>query len=706
MSIIQQIFAYNTGAPISGTTQVGDIAIIENEANYYPGLGGLTWWGGPDESQGYVIAAPVSGNTQPTPLFSGNLILSPTYKGGDINLSNSNQTALQQFGYQQSVLGQTLINNVDKVMFSVQSNVCPGAGNPFFQSIGVGTTSMNYSTQYGAYPGNDTQSVGFSMDGNFYFNGSIVQSALPTWTTTDIIDVAVDLYNDLIWIRVNGGAWAGNPAGANDPATNQGGLSLNGLTFFYPVLSPGNDVGQMTIQNSAIYGLPEGYQLLGVNVTASVKFLGTKNMTNPFNESTFVELTNISFNQSFSNGNDASTWLTSNGYWNSWVSITPTPTSTLSVTPTVTPTNTTTSTPTPSVTNTQTPTPSVTTTSTPTLTPTPTPTITPTNTITPTITPSSTPAPGQIIVAAGGVNALSYSYDGDNWVNSSNGATFVSQPAPAVASSPTTFVAGGPNGSTARLIYSNNGITWSASTNGNTLFNSVNGIAYGGGKFVAVGINTSALAGIAYSTDGITWTASNSVTGIFGSVPLSVAYNGSRWVATAQPGGGANPKNTIAYSDDGITWTASANSTSIFTSSGRGVAWGGDKWVAVGTGTNRMAYSTDGITWSATTNGNTIITGTGYGVRYNGSQWVAVGQGTNSIAYSNNGLTWSASTNGNTIFSFQGYCITWDSFDSQWIAGGQGTNQLAISTDGITWSATTNGNTIMNDRVLALSTRN
>mgnify|MGYP006075818869 CR=1 FL=1 len=891
MSIIQQIFAYNTGAPISGTTQVGDIAIIENEANYYPGLGGLTWWGGPDESQGYVIAAPVSGNTQPTPLFSGNLILSPTYKGGDINLSNSNQTALQQFGYQQSVLGQTLINNVDKVMFSVQSNVCPGAGNPFFQSIGVGTTSMNYSTQYGAYPGNDTQSVGFSMDGNFYFNGSIVQSALPTWTTTDIIDVAVDLYNDLIWIRVNGGTWAGNPAGANDPATNQGGLSLNGLTFFYPVLSPGNDVGQMTIQNSAIYGLPEGYQLLGVNVTASVKFLGTKNMTNPFNESTFVELTNISFNQSFSNGNDASTWLTSNGYWNSWVSITPTPTATLSVTPTVTPTNTTTSTPTPSVTNTQTPTPSVTTTSTPTLTPTktltptptstsgggggdgwffytpegpiqapptssgntifvlngnssfnpnftgasitiyfnvytqggtdyatqfqslastggtftmtqngvsatysganttfnyspnsflgfnvtnynqlvssaatpfisgspitltfngvpvstptptptntstpvtatptptntvtptvtpsitptntetptPTPTITPTNTITPTITPSSTPAPGQIIVAAGGVNALSYSYDGDNWVNSSNGATFVSQPAPAVASSPTTFVAGGPNGSTARLIYSNNGITWSASTNGNTLFNSVNGIAYGGGKFVAVGINTSALAGIAYSTDGITWTASNSVTGIFGSVPLSVAYNGSRWVATAQPGGGANPKNTIAYSDDGITWTASANSTSIFTSSGRGVAWGGDKWVAVGTGTNRMAYSTDGITWSATTNGNTIITGTGYGVRYNGSQWVAVGQGTNSIAYSNNGLTWSASTNGNTIFSFQGYCITWDSFDSQWIAGGQGTNQLAISTDGITWSATTNGNTIMNDRVLALSTRN
>jgi hypothetical protein len=847
------------------------------------------FWNGPDEDLGYVIAVPVSGNTQPTPVFSGapsgKLTLSPTYIGNSMNLSNGNQTVHQFFGYVQSVLGQTLINNNDKVMFSVFCSLDAPATFPNGHYVGIGTTSMNYNgvtpDPYNSYPGNDNQSIGLNSGGEYWYNGAIQASGLPTWTSGDTIDVAVSVNNSKIWIRVNGGNWNNSPT--DNPATGTGGQGiLSGLTSFYPVLCPSYE-GTMTILNNATYGVPSGFTLLGTNITASVRFMGTKNMPNPLNESTFVELTNNSFNQTFTNGNDASTWLTSNGYWNSWVSITPTPTSTLSVTPTpsvtVTPTNTLSPTPTPSVTTTvtptstltptptptsggtitdwsfyyttegpltvgppqnpgnaifltasgnqsfnpnrsggtnqiyfnrydnngtdysvqfadlatlggsinmtqngqtatysastnvfqynpspngfliipatvnqtvstassfvygspisltfngapaSTPTPTPTNTSTPvtptptptntptnsvtptntptnTTTPTVTPTITPTNTVTPTITPSSTPAPGQIIVAAGGVNALSYSYDGDNWVNSSNGATFVSQPAPAVAASPTMFVAGGPNGSTARLIYSNNGITWSASTNGNTLFNSINGIAYGGGKFVAVGINTSALAGIAYSTDGITWTASNSVTGIFGSVPTSVAYNGSRWVATATPGGGANPKNTIAYSDDGITWVASANSTSIFTGSGRGVAWGGDKWVAVGTGTNRMAYSTDGITWSATTNGNTIITGTGFGVRYNGSQWVAVGQGTNSIAYSNNGLTWSASTNGNTIFSFQGYCVTWDSFDSQWIAGGQGTNQLAISTDGITWSATTNGNTIMNDRVLALAARN
>lgn len=313
-------FAYNPppNAIIAGTIQVGSLAVGTPTSGFTTNP---QFWNGPDEELGYVIAVPVSGNTQPTPLFSGNLILSTTYKGGDINLSNSNQTALQQFGYQQSVLGQTLINNVDKVMFSVQSNVCPGAGNPFFQSIGVGTTSMNYQgtpTPYGAYPGNDTQSVGFSMDGNFYFNGSIVQSGLPTWTSGNTIDVAVNLNSDLIWIRVNGGAWAGNPAGANDPATNQGGLSLNGLTFFYPVLSPGNDVGQMTIQNTAIYGIPSGYTLLGSNVTASVGFFRSAALTDP----SFISLSNTIAGPSgggpFASGSAAKTWLNSNGYWTSF----------------------------------------------------------------------------------------------------------------------------------------------------------------------------------------------------------------------------------------------------------------------------------------------------------------------------------------------------------------------------------------------------
>ena len=363
---------------------------------------------------------------------------------------------------------------------------------------------------------------------------------------------------------------------------------------------------------------------------------------------------------------------------------TPTPTPTPgapTATPTITPTPTLTSTPTP----------------TPTDTPTPTPTETPTPTDTPTPTPTPQPAS---IVAAGGVNVLGYSYDGDTWYSSSNGNTFITQPAYAVATDGNVFVAGG-QGSTNPLIYSTDGITWTGSANGTTVFASgtVRGIAYGGNKFVAVGIGSGA-GKLAYSSDGITWSgATNS--GVFGSVPLSVAYNGSRWVATAQKGGVV--LTTLAYSDDGITWSGGTNSTSIFTSAARSVTYGNNVWVAVGDGTNRIAYSSDGITWSGSTSGNSLITGTGYGVSFNGSQFVAAGQGTNSLIYSTDGINWSASSNSTSIFSIQGFSVSWTG--TKWIAGGLGTNTLATSTDGITWSATTNGNTIMNSRVHAIASK-
>ena len=309
-------FAYNPpGATgITGTDQVGSLAV--GTPTYGFSSTGLPWWNGPDEDLGYVIAQSVPSNTQPTPTFSGNLTLSPTYKGTDITLLTT-QSATQQFGYQQSVLGQTLINDFDKVMFSVQSNVCPGAGNPFFQSIGVGATSMNYQgNPYGAYPGNDNKSVGFSMDGNFYFNGSIVASALPTWTTGDLIDVAIDLSNNKIWIRVNGGNW--NNDISQNPATGNGSLGITGPTSFYPVLSPGNNNGQMTIQNSSASGVPSGFTLLGSNVFASVGFFRSSTLTDP----SFISLSNTIAGPSgggpFASGSAAKTWLNGNGYWTSY----------------------------------------------------------------------------------------------------------------------------------------------------------------------------------------------------------------------------------------------------------------------------------------------------------------------------------------------------------------------------------------------------
>ena len=63
-------FAFNTGSTISGTTQVGSLAVGVPAAGFEST--GLQWWNGPDEELGYVIAESVSGNTQPTPVVGVN----------------------------------------------------------------------------------------------------------------------------------------------------------------------------------------------------------------------------------------------------------------------------------------------------------------------------------------------------------------------------------------------------------------------------------------------------------------------------------------------------------------------------------------------------------------------------------------------------------------------------------------------------------
>jgi hypothetical protein len=58
-------FAYNLGAGITGTTQVGDLAVGTPTAGF---TSSPQFWNGPDEDLGYVIAHPVPAGTQPTPV--------------------------------------------------------------------------------------------------------------------------------------------------------------------------------------------------------------------------------------------------------------------------------------------------------------------------------------------------------------------------------------------------------------------------------------------------------------------------------------------------------------------------------------------------------------------------------------------------------------------------------------------------------------
>lgn len=299
-------FAYNIGSSIPGTEQIGNIAVG------YPTDGftstGLDWWNGPDEELGYVVCGTLVSSTQETPVPEDNLYLDSLYKGVDVNLSNNNQTAYQQFGYQQSVLGTTLISGTDKVMFRVSVYLANPAALPGSHVIGIGYTTMNYQgNPYGGYPGNDTNSTGFSSDGSLYYNGSVISDGLPTWGNGDIVDIAIS-HGQYLWIRVNGGNW--NNSETANPSTPSGGLTLSGLSNFYPVLCPGYE-GTMTILNFA-NGLPSGYNFLG-NKTASLGFFRSE-----FSDSAFMNMAASISGQSYNSPGEYKTWLITNGYWTSY----------------------------------------------------------------------------------------------------------------------------------------------------------------------------------------------------------------------------------------------------------------------------------------------------------------------------------------------------------------------------------------------------
>jgi hypothetical protein len=200
-------------------------------------------------------------------------------------------------------------------MFSVLCNLLEPQTLIGSHVIGVGTTSMNYSSQYGAYPGNDIYSIGVSDDGNYYYNGAVVSTGLPTWTDGDTIDIAISP-GQYWWIRVNGGDWNNNPSA--NPTTLSNGLTMNGLTNFYPVLCPSYQ-GIMTVLNYPKYGAPTDYNFLG-NVTASVGFF----RSDALSDSSFIDLANMIAGPSgpFTSATGANSWLTDNGYWNSYSALT------------------------------------------------------------------------------------------------------------------------------------------------------------------------------------------------------------------------------------------------------------------------------------------------------------------------------------------------------------------------------------------------
>lgn len=142
-------FAYNTGSPIAGTEQVGNLAVGTPTS----GFTGMEWWNGPDEELGYVIAIPVSADTQPTPISgvtaSVGFDRTPSFSDSEfVQLANlvSNQSytgatqassGLTSLGYWNSY-GQE--SSIRYIGISTQTGN-PSVSNPYsFTNVNVGET--------------------------------------------------------------------------------------------------------------------------------------------------------------------------------------------------------------------------------------------------------------------------------------------------------------------------------------------------------------------------------------------------------------------------------------------------------------------------------------------------------------------------------------------------------------------------------------
>jgi hypothetical protein len=140
----------------------------------------------------------------------------PADKSASVTLSGANLTA-SQASAGASVRANTSITASAKVFFS--ETIGTANGN---QAIGIANATMSLSS----FPGLDFNGVGYTQDGRVMINSNSLLG-MPTYTTADVIDVALDIGNLSVWFRKNGGNW--NNSGTANPATNTGGVSLSSL---------------------------------------------------------------------------------------------------------------------------------------------------------------------------------------------------------------------------------------------------------------------------------------------------------------------------------------------------------------------------------------------------------------------------------------------------------------------------------------------
>jgi hypothetical protein len=186
---------YNTGSTITGTQQIGSLAVATaTTVNYSPITnGGVRFWMGPDEDLGYVVGVPVSGGTQTTPIGGVNAFLG-FYRSaalteasfllmvnGTFNQSLTTgaaaKTYLNNNGYWTSWTATTVTDGLVMNLDSGNSTSYPGTGTTWFDlTINGNNANLTSATFTGG-------TIDFTRDSN---TRAITSSSLNLSTTPTI----------------------------------------------------------------------------------------------------------------------------------------------------------------------------------------------------------------------------------------------------------------------------------------------------------------------------------------------------------------------------------------------------------------------------------------------------------------------------------------------------------------------------------------
>ncbi|RAA28764.1 SPRY domain protein [Burkholderia multivorans] len=200
-STLAQSWASQATGPVNGTTSYSSYYYSEQSQ----------YWAGVSQA---VVAITAS--------------LDPANKYSGITLSNGNLTATFP-GTQAGILGNVGYS-AGKYYFEVTFTSGSNSGNA---SVGIAPYNEPLTNQIG-YDDNSGAVGCFQNSGNIYINGSNKGSASSFSTVGNVLGVAVDLDDKLVWFRTGTGNW--NGSGTADPVAKVGGISYTDTGKMYPAI--------------------------------------------------------------------------------------------------------------------------------------------------------------------------------------------------------------------------------------------------------------------------------------------------------------------------------------------------------------------------------------------------------------------------------------------------------------------------------------